>query len=63
MARTKTYNLNSVSYFKELSDVESAIIVGGIQPQPLPPGISSTYHLDYLTNFQQYLKQGIVIGS
>lgn len=41
-----------------LSDEESRTIVGGIQPQPLPPGISSA-----LIQPQKILLQSIVIGS
>lgn len=32
----------------ELSDEESEAIAGGIQPQPLPPGISSALRSDVL---------------
>lgn len=51
---------------KEVSDEELDAIAGGIQPQPLPPGIvfSSALRLDVLLiQPQPILLGGIVIGS
>jgi len=42
MARIKISELSStkIGFYRELSDQESEMIVGGLNPQPLPPGRS-----------------------
>ncbi len=41
MARIKISELSpkKIGFYRELSDLESEVIVGGLNPQPLPPGL------------------------